>query len=125
MKKVYVSLGVSLISLVLSVIALCLSLPRKELSFDYLGLITGILGVLVTILLGLNILAIFDFRQERQSLKKYFDEQKQEVHSVGNDLRLTFSNQLANVSLLEKHISDVYAHLMGINQTVPLSFYYR
>lgn len=37
---------------------------------------------------------------------------------------MTFKNQIANVSLLEKHISDIYSHLMGINQSVPLSFYY-
>lgn len=124
MKKIYLSLILSSLAIILSVIAICYTLLRTELSFDYLGCITGILGVLVTILLGLNIFTIFDFKQERQSLKNYFDEQKQEVHAVGNDLRLTFKNQIANVSLLEKHISDVYAHLMGIHKFTPLSFYY-
>lgn len=28
------------------------------------------------------------------------------------------------ISLQEKHISDVYSYLMGINNTVPLYFYY-
>lgn len=99
-------------------------MPRTEMSFDYLGFITGSLGFLVTVLLGWNIYTIFDFRQERQDLKAYFDEQKQSVKAVGSDLRMTFMNQIANVSLLEKHISDVYSYLMGINNTVPLYFYY-
>ena len=114
----------SILAIVLSVIAISVSLPRLEVSFDYLGLITGILGVLVTVLLGWNIYTMFDFRQERQNLKVYFDEQKQSVKLVGSDLQLTLKNQIANVSLLEKHISDVYCHLMGINRSVPLAFYY-
>lgn len=124
MKTNKFSFLISILAIVLGVIAISVSLPRFNMSFDYLGLITGILGVLVTILLGWNIYTIFDFRQERQKLKNYFDEQKQSVKSVGSDLQMTFKNQIANVSLLEKHISDIYSHLMGINQSVPLSFYY-
>lgn len=124
MKTNKFSFLISILAIVLGVIAISVSLPRFNMSFDYLGLITGILGVLVTILLGWNIYTIFDFRQERQKLKDYFDEQKQSVKSVGSDLQMTFKNQIANVLLLEKHISDIYSHLMGINQSVPLSFYY-
>lgn len=118
------TLAVSVIAIVLSVIAISTSFPRTEMSFDYLGFITGCLGFLVTVLLGWNIYTIFDFRQERQNLKAYFDEQKQSVKAVGSDLRMTFMNQIANVSLAEKHISDVYSYMMGINNTVPLYFYY-
>lgn len=124
MKSNRLTLSVSVIAIVLSVIAISTSFPRTEMSFDYLGFITGCLGFLVTVLLGWNIYTIFDFRQERQDLKAYFDEQKQYVKAVGSDLRMTFMNQIANVSLLEKHISDVYSYLMGINNTVPLYFYY-
>lgn len=124
MKSNRLTLSVSVIAIVLSVIAISTSFPRTEMSFDYLGFITGCLGFLVTVLLGWNIYTIFDFRQERQDLKAYFDEQKQSVKAVGSDLRMTFMNQIANVSLLEKHISDVYSYLMGINNTVPLYFYY-
>lgn len=62
------NLGLSILAIILSILAICFSLPRIELSFDYLGLITGILGVLVTVLIGWNIYAVIDFRQERQDL---------------------------------------------------------
>ena len=104
MKANRLTLLVSILAIILSVIAISTSLPRTEMSFDYLGFITGSLGFLVTVLLGWNIYTIFDFRQERQNLKTYFDEQKQSVKAVGSDLRMTFKNQIANVSLLEKHI---------------------
>lgn len=60
----------------ISIITICLALPRTEMSIDYLGLITGILGVLVTVLIGWNIYMIIDFRQERENLKQYFEEQR-------------------------------------------------
>ena len=61
-------LGLSILAIILSILAICFSLPRTELSFDYLGFITGILGVLVTVLIGWNIYAVIDFRQEKQRL---------------------------------------------------------
>ena len=69
----------SILAIILSILAICFSLPRIELSFDYLGLITGILGVLVTVLIGWNIYALIDFRQEKQRLVQYFDEQKSNI----------------------------------------------
>lgn len=103
---------------------MCLALPRREMSIDYLGLITGILGVLVTVLIGWNIYMIIDFRQERENLKQYFEEQKKSVQSVGHDLLVTYKNQLLNVALLEKSISDVYARLMNLHQFTPLPYDY-
>lgn len=94
MKANRLTLLVSILAIVLSVIAISISLPRTEMSFDYLGFITGSLGFLVTVLLGWNIYTIFDFRQERQNLKAYFDEQKQSVKAVGSDLRMTFKTRL-------------------------------
>lgn len=53
----------SILAIILSILAICFSLPRTELSFDYLGFITGILGVLVTVLIGSSMqLLIFDKR---------------------------------------------------------------
>lgn len=107
--KIKLSLILSSIAIVISIITICLTMPRREMPIDYLGLITGILGILVTVLIGWNIYMIIDFRQEKENLKQYFEEQKKSVRSVGNDLLATYKNQLSNVALLEKSISDVYA----------------
>lgn len=114
----------SMVAIILSIVAICVALPRTDMSFDYLGLITGILGVLVTVLGGWNIYMVIDFKQEKEKLQQYFDEQKTSVREVGNDLRATFRNQLSQSALLEKSIADVYSQLMGINKTIPLSFSY-
>lgn len=69
--KTKLSLILSSIAIVISVITICLTMPRTDMSIDYLGLITGILGVLVTVLKGWNIYMIIDFRQEMENLKQY------------------------------------------------------
>lgn len=114
----------SLVAMLLSVFAICVAVPRTEVSFDYLGLLIGVLGLLVTILIGWNIYAIIDFRQEKQRLVQYFDEQKKDIHLIGSDLRTTFMNQLNNNSLMEKNIATVYSQMLGLNKSMPLAFYY-
>lgn len=69
--KTKLSLILSSIAIVISVITICLTMPRTDMSIDYLGLITGILGVLVTVRKGWNIYMIIDFRQEMENLKQY------------------------------------------------------
>lgn len=114
----------STIAIILSIVAICVSCPRTDMSFDYLGLVTGILGVLVTVLVGWNIYMIVDFKQEKDKLQQYFEEQKKAVLSVENDFRIAFMNQLSHKALLEKTIADVYAQLMGLHQLTPMSFDY-
>lgn len=122
--KTKLSLILSSIAIVISIITICLALPRREVSLDYLGLITGILGVLVTVLIGWNIYMIIDFRQEKENLKQYFEEQKKSVRSVGNDLLATYKNQLSNGALYEKSIADIYARLMVPKDMASLSYEY-
>lgn len=122
--KTICSYILSSVAIVLSIVAICISLPRTDMSFDYLGLITGILGMLVTVLVGWNIYMIIDFKQEKEKLQQYFDEQKTEVRSVGNDVMATFMSQLSHSSFLERSVADVYAQLMGLHGLTPLSFEY-
>lgn len=64
--KTCIAIVASLAALVVSIFCVCPTLPRvlstEELNFDYLGLITGILSVLITLLIGWNIYTVFDFK---------------------------------------------------------------
>lgn len=54
MKKEY-SIWISIVSLLLSVIAVCVAVWRSpELDFDYQGVLVGVLSLLVTVLVGLK-----------------------------------------------------------------------
>ena len=39
----YLNIILSIVAIFLSIIAICVSLPATEISFDYLGFLTGIL----------------------------------------------------------------------------------
>lgn len=108
----------------MSVTAICIAIPRTDLSVDYLGFLTGILGILVTVLIGWNIYTIIDFKQEKDKLQRYFEMQKESVQKVGNDLQAIFLNRLSQSSIHDKNVADIYAQLMGIQRSNPLPFYY-
>lgn len=55
-----------IVSLITSIITLCLSIPRsQEFNFDYLGLLVGIQSLIVTILIGWNIYCLVDLKGMR------------------------------------------------------------
>lgn len=64
MKK-YTSIIISIVSLVLSIAAVCVAYWRSpELSFDYQGVLVGTLSLLVTVLIGLSIYTLVDFKKK-------------------------------------------------------------
>lgn len=61
---------IAILSLVISVISLCISAYRTpDLSFDYLGVIAGILGTLSTILIGFDIFKIIKYEKDIETLR--------------------------------------------------------
>lgn len=68
------SVGLSVIATILSIVALCKCCSRtsdSELFPDYIGAIVGVLCVLVTVIVGLNIYNIIDFRENIAMLKQH------------------------------------------------------
>lgn len=62
-------------SLLLSVVAVCVAVWRSpELSFDYQGVVVGVLSLLVTVLIGWQIYTLFNIRSIQHDIeKKYVD----------------------------------------------------
>lgn len=72
MKKCRINwtLLISLLALLVSIITLCLVKPHcSELSFDYQGVIVGILSLLVTALIGWNIYTTIDLKGKIDEFK--------------------------------------------------------
>ena len=75
-----IAIVASIISLLLSVAAVCRSYCRtEELGVDYLGIIVGVLAILVTCLVAWNIYTIIDVKSE---IKKMKDEQNAFIISM-------------------------------------------
>lgn len=60
---------IAILSLIIAIISLCVSAYRTpNLSFDYLGIITGILGTLTTILIGFDIFKYIKYEKKIEEL---------------------------------------------------------
>lgn len=70
MEKEY-SIWISIVSLLLSVIAVCVAVWRSpELSFDYQGVLVGVLSLLVTMLVGFQIYNSIDVNRKMAEIEK-------------------------------------------------------
>lgn len=66
---------ISVVALAFSVIATCIAAYRTPvLSFDYQGVIVGMLSALVTVLVGWQIFMAINFKREMNEVRGYADE---------------------------------------------------
>lgn len=97
MKK-YTSIIMSIVSLVCSVIAVCVACWRSpSLSFDYQGVIVGVLSLLVTALIGWNIYSLVDISKT-----------KGELNNIANSTSRLISS---NMTVLESANMMIYHYL--------------
>lgn len=101
MERIIIRIVVAL-SLVMSIIALCQSLPR-EAGVDYMGVIVGILSLLVTVLIGWNIYSIVDLNKREKKNKKIVSsfsnlklKLEKDINKTKNELKIQW-----NIDLLE------------------------
>ena len=112
-----ISLGISLIAFLVAIVAICRTCPRTDLSFDYLGLIIGVLSVLVTVLVGLNIYALVDFRKKEDIIDK-------KMALITESLLNLNKSELANEATTENTIAFIYYSLMGFKDPTGLEYRY-
>lgn len=104
------------VSLLMSVIALCRSLPCVA-GLDYMGVIVGILSLLITVLIGWNIYSVVDFNKKKEELIA----QEQIVKS----LVLQISNGMtANAGVTEQSFASIYLYLITKEEPLSLAYWY-
>lgn len=75
------------IAVICSIVAINHTCPRAEyLNFDYMGVIVGILSLLVTVLIGYNIVTIFDAKKELAYYNTKLEEYKSKLSKLENVL---------------------------------------
>lgn len=117
MKKEY-SIWISGTSLLISVIAVCIAAWRPpDLSFDYQGVIVGVLSLLVTVLVGLNIYTLVDFRKKESLV----DEN---IKLITESLANLSKAELSTSATTEHAISFLYYSLMGLRDPLGLEYRY-
>ena len=71
----YISIITSITALILSVIAVCVAVWRSpDLTFDYQGVIVGVLSLLVTALIGWQIFNVVEVSEKVSGIKETASE---------------------------------------------------
>lgn len=101
--------GLSIVAIALSLAAIIISSPRTNLGFDYIGVIIGILSLLVTVLIGWNIFYALNMKSELNSkvdkleneLRKHSILNQKEFQNISETLLRAnaFGNKLDNTLL--------------------------
>lgn len=108
--RVIVTQILSAISIILSMIAICRAYPHtSDLGMDYQGVIVGVLSLLVTAVIGLNIYTLVDFKRATKEVEAL----KIKLH---NDVN-------ASIALGANNIFTVYHYL--ITCIAPLGLEYN
>lgn len=109
---------ISSVSLAFSVTAVCVAVWRSpELSFDYQGVIVGVLSLLVTVLVGLNIYALVDFKRKESLVD---DKIRLMTESLSN----LSKSELATGATTENAIASLYYSAMGLKDPLGLEYRY-
>lgn len=116
--KINWALCFSVVALILSIIAIVVAVYRSpELGFDYQGVLVGVLSLLVTVLVGLNIYTLVDFRRKENVI----DEK---VALIAQSLSNINKSELASSAAMENAIAFIYYSLMGLKDPSGLDFRY-
>lgn len=113
----YTQFIVSIIAIILSIIAICVSYPRSaDSNLDYIGIIVGILGVLVAILIGwqlYNALNLKELVNQTENAKKDAIEAKNQAKQMLNNIQVSTTELTSKVTTL----SDDVSHLSNCNKS--------
>lgn len=87
--KSYWSNCLSIVAIVCSIVAICISLPtNKSLGIDYIGVIVGILSFLVTMLMGWQIYNAVTIEQKiKDEVNRISDSLKDEINQANDKLK--------------------------------------
>lgn len=96
---------------------LCNEHPRGEnLEFDYIGVIVGVLALLVTALIGLNIFSLVDFKNKEKEIDA-------NTASIAKALITINQAEISNNGVMEQTIASIYYVMLGYKD--PLGFEYK
>lgn len=110
MKARIISITISTLALVCSIVAICLIAPRKgELSFDYMGVIVGILSLLVTVLIGWNIATALNLKEEWMQFKQSSEDSQKKVKELMASYSIRIEDDMTRTSAYTDYLQgEVY-----------------
>lgn len=103
------AIALSFIALIVSGVAIAVALPRAhDLSFDYFGVIVGMLSLFITALLGWNIYALLDFNRVREEVVGLTDLYKEAIMKNNTIVYHTAGDIFNHLTYKEKNAYNTY-----------------
>ena len=103
----------STISLIASIVALAVALPRTQLGFDYLGVIVTILGAIITLLVGFQLYQALNLKEDAKKVseaKEVIEKYAKQVTAIEdkiNTLEEQAKNAIYTDNLVVEEATDV------------------
>lgn len=117
------------ISLVISVIALAVAIPRRELGFDYLGVIVAIISLATAFAVGFQIWNALSLENRLKGLKTQVEkEYSTKMDSLEKRLKDDYNNRVADLAIVNAFSTSItFAEVSIINKkyTDAFMFYIR
>lgn len=105
--KNYFAIVLSIIAIAISILALCYAYPSVEtLQLDYLGLIIGILALLVTVLIGAQILNAVTVRKDMTKMEDMFVELRNSCQDAVNTVHKNATERIDKGLKLVRDIAN-------------------
>lgn len=112
----YIQTILSVIAIILSIIALCVTYPRTtDSSLDYIGIIVGILGILVAILIGWQLYNALNLKELISQIENAKDDAisaKNQAVQMLNETQISVDNLSSKLT----SITDEVNHLSNCNK---------
>ena len=98
----------STISLIASIVALAVALPRTQLGFDYLGVIVTILGAIITLLVGFQLYQALNLKEDAKKVseaKEVIEKYAKQVTAIEDKIN-TLEEQAKNAIYIDNLVVE-------------------
>lgn len=108
---------IPILSLIISVIALAVALPRpNNLGIDYLGIIVAIISLATAFAVGFQIWNALSLENRLKGLKTQVEkEYSEKMDSLEKGLKVDYNNRVANLSTMVSFSTSIISADMSIN----------
>lgn len=107
---------IPILSLIISVIALAVAIPRRELGFDYLGVIVAIISLATAFAVGFQIWNALSLEKRLQKLESKIEaENIAKIDTLEEKLTTDFNNKIKELDTWSSYKIDLVTGTIALN----------
>lgn len=101
--------AISILSLIISVIALAVAIPRQDIGFDYLGVIVAIISLAATAAIGFQIWNTMSFEKRLNELRTQIEsENESRIKAIKEELKEDYDNKIQDLISMKEELKKDY-----------------